>query len=262
MYPIPGRVQFRPALVSRVGRVFAATLVAVLGASAAQAQDVHPEFEAASIKLNTSESGSSSTNGSKGQVVFTNVSLKRLIERAYEVKPFQVTCPGWAENVKFDIAAKYPPDTKSADRVLMLRTLLEQRFKLAVHRESKEMPGYALVVAKGGSKLQPVEAGGSSTSTNGGRVLTLTAKKTSMGQLADLLARDLSVMVVDQTGMDGVYDFDLRWSNEERNTGDDAEPAPSLFTAVQEKLGLRLQSQKVPVPVIVVDHVERMPVEN
>ena len=243
-------------------RTLTAAIIAFVGAGAALPQDVHPEFEAASIKLNTSESGSSSSNGSKGQIVFTNVSLRRLIERAYEVKPFQVMCPGWADNVRFDIAAKYPPETQNADRVLMLRTLLEQRFKLAAHQESKEMPGYALVVAKGGSKLQPVEAGGSSISTNGGRVVTQTAKKTSMAQLADLLARNLSMMVVDETGMKGVYDFDLRWSNDERNTGDDAEPAPSLFTAVQEKLGLRLQSQKVPVPVIVVDHVERVPVEN
>lgn len=78
----------------------------------------------------------------------TNVALKRLIERAYGVKPDQVTGPDWMEDVRCDIAAKYPPDTKSEDRPIMLRTLLEDRFKLATHRESRDLPGYALMVAK------------------------------------------------------------------------------------------------------------------
>ena len=116
------------------------------------------------------------------------------------------------EKIRFDIAAKYPPDTKSDDRPLMLRTLLEDRFKLAVHRESKDMPGYALVVAKRGFKLQPVEPGAAGASTRGDQVLSLTAKKTSMARLADLMARSLGEMVVDKTGIEGVYDFELRWT--------------------------------------------------
>jgi uncharacterized protein (TIGR03435 family) len=173
----------------------------------AHAQEARPTYEAASVKPNASGGGNSSSKGSKGQIVFTNLTLKRLIERAYDVKSFQVTGPDWMENIRFDIVAKYPTDTQDDDRSPMLRTLLEERFKLAVHRESKDMPGYALVVAKRGFKLQPVESGGSDTNTNGGRVRTLTAKKTSMAFLADLMARNLGEMVVDRTGIKGVYDF-------------------------------------------------------
>jgi uncharacterized protein (TIGR03435 family) len=234
-------------------------------AAFAQPQDTRPAYEAASVKLNTSGSGNSTTNGSRGQIVFNNVTLKRLIERAYGVKPFQVAGPDWMEAVRFDIAAKYPPETKNDDRFVMLRTLLEDRFKLAVHRQSKDLPGYALMVAKSGFKLKPVEPGGADTGTNGGRVRTLTAKRTSMPLLADLLARSLGEMVVDKTGIEGVYNFEFRWTNGDPNPSSadaDADAAPSLFTALQETLGLRLQTQKVPVEMIVVDHVQRAPIEN
>ena len=145
----------------------------------------------------------------------------------------------------------------------MLRTLLEDRFHLAVHFESKDMPGYALVVAKSGFKLKPVEPGGSDTDTEGGRVQTLTAKKTSMALLADLVARDLGEFVVDKTGLDGVYNFELRWTKDDLSSNaTDLDGVPSLFTALQETLGLRLQPQKVPVEIVVVDHAERVPTEN
>ena len=166
------------------------------------------------------------------------------------------------DSVRFDVAAKYPPDTKNEDRTLMLRTLLEDRFKLAVHRQMKEMPGYALVVGKS-FKLKPVEPGSSGTDSHGGRVRTLTATKTSMAFLADLIARNLGETVVDKTGLEGVYDFELRWTNDDQTANNgDADTAPTLFTALQETLGLRLQRQKVPVEMVVVDHAERVPTEN
>jgi len=229
----------------------------------AQPQDSRPAFVVASVKPNASFSDSSSSHGSTGQIVFTNLSLKRYIERAYNVKPFQVIGPDWMESVHFDITAKYPPATKEADRPVMLRTLLEDRFKLTVHRESKDMPGYLLVVAKGGFKLKPVEPGGSGTDSHGGRVRVLTATKTSVAQVADLAARALGEVVIDKTGIDGVYDFEMRWTvDDQAPTGVETETAPSLFNALQETLGLRLQRQKVPVEMIVVDHVERVPTEN
>src|ERR1035438_8565227 len=108
--------------------------VALLCAGAVFAQTAaRPAFEAAFIKANTTGSGGSSSNGTKGQIVMTNLSLKRLIERAYNVKPFQVSGPEWLENVRFDLTAKYPENTKPADRPAMLRNLLEERFRLATH---------------------------------------------------------------------------------------------------------------------------------
>ena len=234
------------------------TVFAAVTAAAQQA------YEAASVKLNNSGSSSGSTKGSKGQIVFTNVPLKRLVERAYDVKPIQVTGPDWMETIRVDIVAKYPQDTKRDDQPAMLRSLLEERFKLAVHRKSQDLPGYALVVAKGGFKLKAVEdTGGSNTNSNSkNHVRTLTAQTTPMTQLADILTRSLGEMVVDQTGIDGVYNFDLTWAEEDQKPDDaTADAAPSLFTALQETLGLRLKPEKVPTEIIVVDHLERVPVE-
>jgi uncharacterized protein (TIGR03435 family) len=241
-----------------------AIIALVAGALLAQPQDGRPAYEVASIKPNNSGGGGSRTNGSRGQIVFINQTLKRLIERAYTAKPFQVTGPGWLNDVRFDIAAKYPSETNKDDRPIMLRTLLEDRFKLAVHHESKDMPGYALGVAKGGFKLKPAERSGSSgTSRSGGRVETLTAKKSSMADLADDVARSLGEMVVDKTGIEGVYDFELHFTTEDLSSNTtDAGSIPSLFTALKETLGLRLQPEKVPVDIIVVDHVERVPTGN
>lgn len=237
----------------------------VAGAALAQTPDARPAFEAAFVKINTSGSNGSSSNGTTGQIVMVNQSLKRLVERAYNVKPFQVTGPEWMENVRFDITAKYPEDTKNSDRPAMLKTLLEDRFKLATHSESKEMPGYALVVAKGGLKIKPVEKGPGGTSSNGSNnSITLKVTSIPMNDIADYLARRLGSTVIDSTGVKGVYTFELHWTLDDTN-GAPADGGAAEFAAVQEafgSLGLHLQAQKVPVQIVVVDHVERVPTEN
>jgi uncharacterized protein (TIGR03435 family) len=233
-------------------------LLAVL-AAAAPGQT----YEVASVKPNLSGSTSSRTNGTAGQVVFTNVPLKALIVNAFGVTAFQVTGPGWLESARFDLAAKYPPGAKPADRPLMLRHFLEERFGLAAHQETKETPGYALVVAKGGFKLQPAPGPDRSVSNNSdGKRHTMTATGISMPTLADMLARQFVTPVVDRTGIEGVYNFELKWSDDDAGATADPDAPPSIFTALQEKLGLRLQSQKVPVPMVVVDRIERTPREN
>ena len=190
---------------------------------------------------------------------------RRLIERAYNVKPFQVISPEWTEGVRFDITAKYPENTKQADRPAMLRTLLEDRFKLATHGEQKELPGYALVVAKGGLKIKPVEptAGGTGVNSNNGAV-TLEVTAISMPDVADILARQLGATVVDRTDATGKYSFVLHWTLDDSN-GAPSDGGAAEFAAVQEAigtLGLHLQATKVPVQMVVVDHVERVPTEN
>jgi uncharacterized protein (TIGR03435 family) len=237
-------------------------VVCLLAAGALLAQD-RPAFEAVSIKLNANGIGSSS-NGSPGQVIMTNQTLKRLIERAYGLKPFQVIGPSWLESVHFDIAAKYPPNTKNADRPVMLRTLLEDRFKLATHRESRDLPGYALQVVKGGFKLKPVEGGqGDSESHGDGKTINFKAQQLPMADLADYLGRRLGEAVVDGTGISGSYTYELHWTTGESAPGDD--PVTIQVAALQEALGtigLRLHAQKVPVEVVVIDHLEKAPVEN
>jgi len=237
----------------------------------ALAQDARLTYDAATVKLDTC-GGPKSNRASADQLISTNQTLKQLVVLAYSVQPYQVAGPAWMESVCFDITAKYPPGTKFSDRWLMLRSLLEDRFKLAVHHETKEMPGYALIVDKGGFKLKPAEPGeGSTTGGNQGRVWTLRARKIEMSTLAYELADSLGGVVVDQSGLQGVYDFQLRWASDDMSssagsdanaTPSDANPAPSIFTALKDTLGLALQRQKVPVDTIVVDHAERVPTEN
>jgi len=237
-------------------------LMTFLAAAAGWAQDKRPAFEAATVKVSNEPTRGSQTHGSEGQVLMRNQTLRRLVERAYGVQPFQIIGPGWMDDVRFDVAAKFPDGTKNEDRPLMMRTLLEDRFKLAAHQETKDLPGYELVVAKGGFKLKPVKnTGGSDMRTYGGLVQTVTVKRVSIAQVADLLSSELGTLVLDRTGIAGVYDFEFKWTNAEQ-AGTDADAVPSLFTAVEETVGVRLKAGKVPTPVVVVDHVERIPIEN
>jgi uncharacterized protein (TIGR03435 family) len=246
-------------------RAISGGILALLTASAVFGQ-ARPAYEAVNIKVNTSGDGGSSSHGSGSQIIMTNMTLQRLIERAYNVRPFQVAGPDWMQNVHFDIAAKYPPDTKYEDRFAMLRTLLEDRLKLAAHSETRDLPGYALQVAKGGFKLKPVEPGGSHIERHGGAVQVLTAKQTSMAALAGDLGRMLDTIVVDRTGMTGAYDFQLHITiDNATHAGGDVDAGAPLIFALQDALGVigaRLQAQKVPVEVIVVDHAERVLSDN
>jgi len=240
----------------------------LLAAGAVYAQsDPRPAFEAAFIKANTTASGDSSTHGTKGQIVLVNQSLKRLVERAYNVKPFQVAAPEWTENVRFDITAKYPEGAKNSDRPAMLRTLLEDRFKLATHSETRELPGFALVVAKGGLKIKPVEKGSDSGTSNNSsdNLETFKATTISMQGFADFLARRLGSTVIDRTNSEGVYSFELRWVLDDPSGGGAVDREAGAFAAIQDaiaSIGLRLQAAKVPVEMIVVDRIERVPTEN
>jgi uncharacterized protein (TIGR03435 family) len=236
--------------------------VCLFFAASVAAQDARPAYEAASIKLNNSADGHTGTDGYQGRIMFENMPLQRLVAQAYQVSPFQVSGPAWLQSEHFDIVATYPPDAPGAARQRMLRTLLEDRFKLAVHKDSKEMPGYALVAAKNGFKLKPSEGGENDTRHTGGRIESLDAKNTTMATLAQLLARYTGQPVVDETAIAGTYNFQLRWSRDEQNAEPNPDAPPSIFTALQESLGLRLQAQKVPVEIVVVDRVERTPTEN
>jgi uncharacterized protein (TIGR03435 family) len=252
------RAQFRLTAMHRLGIVLFAVGVG-------WTQPSRPAYEAASIKVNTGGTNGSSSNGTRGQVVFNNQTLHRLVERAYGLKPFEVFGPDWIGDVRFDITAKYPAEMKNEDRPAMLRTLLEDRFRLAVHRETRELPGYALVAVKSGFKLKPVESNdnGGTDSMTDHNVVTLTGKSSSMGELADWVARRLSVEVVDKTGTPGVYDYKVSYPMDERTSNaKDPDALMALVSDALRPLGLRLQAQKVPVEVVVVDHAERVPTEN
>jgi uncharacterized protein (TIGR03435 family) len=217
-------------------------------------------FEVASIKPNVSGSGHSSTNTSKGGVTMRNVSLKQCIEMAYDVKDYALSGPDWLGSEKFDIVAKPPSDTPEDQFGPMLQSLLADRFKMTVHRESKTLSAYALVVGKNGPQLQKAEAGEGSHMNNDGNngKSKLTGQRVSMPRLADFLSRQLDRPVIDMTELPGVFDLKLEWADERQATAE----GPSLFTALQEQLGLKLEARKLPVEILVVDHVAKVPTEN
>jgi len=228
-------------------------------------------FEVASVKPHlTGAPTSTERTGIEedaGLIRIENLSLRALIAISYGVKDReQLAGPGWLNTVTFDIVAKPPVGYQHNQLQYLLRNLLVDRFMLSVHNESKVISVFALMVAKGGPKLP--ESAGSRTYLTG-RPGLIEGKQRSMAELADTFTNVIGQLVVNQTGLTALYDLKLKWAPDVppqlptgAETGGAAEPEPSLFTALQEQLGLRLVSQKVPANVVVVDHIERAPSEN
>jgi uncharacterized protein (TIGR03435 family) len=215
-----------------------------------------PAFEAATIKPSKSQPGRAATHTRTGMIVLTGKTLKGLICSAYDVKDFQISGgPKWMDDDRYDVNAKAEGAANGTQLAMMLQTLLADRFQLAIHHEQKVGPAYALVVVKSGLKIKPSE-GATGTNSKGGKG-QLTVTGMPMSELADLLARELKTPVVDLTATPGAYDFKLEWS-----TGGDANDDQSaLFAALQSQLGVKLESHKLPVDMIVVDKAEK-PSEN
>jgi uncharacterized protein (TIGR03435 family) len=221
-------------------------LIATVAVASAQTQ---PAFEAASVKpAKPDENATSYTRNGE----FMG-SLQSLIWFAYGVEDYRISGgPKWLTTDRFDVV--YEPTGPQAK--LMLRTLLAERFKLAVHTETRQMPVYALVVAKGGPKMEKTD--GSIISGGGGPAMIKGTME--MSTLADnYLSSTLRRRVIDQTGLTGAYKLSLKWTPDDKPVTDNS--LPSLFTAIQEQLGLRLESTKGPVEIFVIDHAEK-PSEN
>jgi bla regulator protein blaR1 len=256
-----------------------------------------PAFEVASIKPNKSGTGMTMLRTTPVGFSASNVSLKALIQQAYGVEEDQILgAPSWLGSERYDMEAKVASSDTDAlhdlnpdQRRLMLQPLLADRFQLKVHTELRDLPVLALVVAKGGPKLHEAKPG--DTYPNGlkgfdgeggpGMMLMrpgqLTAQGLDLSSVAKLLSQQLGRTVQDKTGLTGKYDFTLQWKPDRDPSpmpgapppgqqGPDATLSPdsseaSIFTAVQEQLGLKLESRKAPVEVLVIDHVEA-PSEN
>ncbi len=215
-----------------------------------------PRFEVTSIK--PSNSGTESESGirtSHGRLIAVNVTLKRCIVGAYEISPNRILSgPDWLDADRFDIVALADqPVNDDHTMMVMLQAVLAERFKLAIHRETRMTEAYVLEAAEGGPKFQKGDAGPSSTDHGRGNLIVA---NTTIDRFAELLSRQTNVPVLNRTGMEGSFHVRLKWS---RNTSLD--DGPSLFTAIQEQLGLRLRPEKVPVEVMVIDHAQR-PSEN
>jgi len=265
-----------------ITHLFGMALIALAGMAAAQAAEQKRTFEVASIKKNDSGNPNNLFLGTAGRFSAQNVTLSMLIDRAYNVQDFQVVGgPGWLNSEHYDVEAK--ADGNATGKEIngpMLQSLLEERFKLVSHRETRELSVYLLSTAKSGPKLKvgscltreanmpPAPGQRQSDFCGFGGIGngTLRMTGTTMDAFTDLLSTVMKRKVVDSTGFKDKFDVSVRWAPDPVSAGN-AGPAPSdttgpsIFTVLQEELGLKLESGKGPVEILVVDHVER-PTEN
>ncbi len=231
---------------------------------------VGAEFDAVSIHPGDPATRGGGYNISPGRLRVRNQTLRDMVKFAYDLQEYQVSGgPRWIHDDRYQIEATYPANTSPADRARMMQAMLAERFGLAVHHEPRGVSGYALVIAKKGHKLEQAAANvpgmyvGRSASS-GLRTLTGTYEK--VNDLARLLSGLLNLPVEDQTGLEGFYDFKMEWQSDPTiDPGfakGDAPPAsdlsgPTIFTALQESLGLKLGEAKQSVDAIVIDHAEK-----
>jgi uncharacterized protein (TIGR03435 family) len=257
---------------------------------AAHAQTSSPKFDVISIRPNTSGLTTVIVGPIMlGRFTASNITVDHLIRLAYDVQEYQIVgAPSWTKSAAFDIAAKADGMDKATYREMqpLLQSLLADRFRLTLHHETRDLPLYELVAAKGGPKLVPAKEGSCSAfdpknpppPQPGGalpricgaswvRKNSLQIVGSSMPGLASNLAGLLGRPVVDKTGLTGKFDIDLEFAADDAiaigGTASSAADAsrPSIFTALQEQLGLKLESSKGPDEVMVIDHVEQ-PDEN
>ncbi|MDR3755028.1 MAG: TIGR03435 family protein [Terracidiphilus sp.] len=236
-------------------------------------QGAAPAFEVATIKPTAldAKAGRYITMQGTNRFVAKYYTLKLLIAAAYDLSPKVISGgAGWVDDEHFDIEAVTPGDTRPAraEQMAMLRTLLNERFRLSFHREAKEFSIYALEVDKRGVRLKESTAAASDPAQLISTVypparIHLPAKNATMSDFASLLQRALlDRPVVDRTGLTGRYDFDLDWAADETQfsgevpvAGENAQ-APPFFRAIEEQLGLRIEATRGEVAALVIDHTE------
>ena len=220
-------------------------------------------FEAVSIHANRSSENDQSffDLNSAGRLTARNRDVWDLIAQAFGVRDSQMTGgPGWLKSDGFDIQATASENSAAVERpraLEMLQTLLEDRFHLRWHREPRDMTVYALRVAPGGAKLAPAKEGQPQALPG-----NLSAPNMTLESLCSILEHETRRLVIDQTGLKGHYAIELQWARDLAGGASDPDTSrPSIFTAVQVQLGLRLESARLPVEMFVIDGVER-PDEN
>ena len=241
----------RPALGS--------VLIAAIATSFVSAQPPDRAFEVSSIKRNRTGAPGADTNTTPGRLSLINATLQSVILRAFGVLNQQVIgTPEWVRAERYDILAVTGDSTALTDetRQKYLQALLVDRCALSFHRETRELRVYSLVSLKDGGTVRPHTGPGEYAMrvqpTDDGR-LRLSSTRGNMKRLVEILSGQLGDLVTDRTGLSGEYDFTLEWMPDVNGAGAD----PSLFTALIEQLGLRLDSAKSQVPVVVIDRIER-----
>lgn len=248
----------------------------------AQTQNVRQHFEAASIKVNNrGEDGADFAAQPGGRLHIRNNPMQNVIRNAYGVGPrfLLVGGPDWIDSDRYDMEARAEGNPGRDQMMSMLQALLEDRLKLQVHGETRDIPIYVLTVAKGGPKLtaytegscvnfdpnnpppplapgqRPLARCGNNNISRG----VWTASKVEMGSVTGAISVIVRRKVIDQTGLTGAFNIRIELPPDPLNTTDPT--APSIFTVLEEQLGLKLESSKGPADVLVIDHIER-PSEN
>lgn len=269
--------------------VFACTL-------AAQTPDSRVVFEVATVKHGRPGDYSAAVSGGPGTrdpttYTVTNYPMSSLLGIAYGVNSYQLSGPDWLDSERFTVTAKVPRGAPKEQLGPMMRNLLIERFKLVTHFEKKEVAGYRLVVAKGGPKLtaSPGAPNNNDDPSKPAAPFKMTLDKEgypelppgrhysmavandrarwrfadeSMEDFAGLLGAQIRQPILDATGLTGKYDFVASWSYAAVQPDAPADAGPSIFAAIQEQLGLKLESHKVPVDTLVIEHIEKTPSEN
>ncbi len=244
----------------------------------------HAEFEVASLKPNRSGTAPRLTGGpgsaDPGMWSCVDCTLFILLGHAYRAFEYQIVAPGWTRSASYDVIAKIPPGTTSEEFAGMLRRLLEERFRMSVRHEKREMAIYELVVAKGGPKFQPagdapplpgpaVDRNGFPNVPGGNGIRYLNARgriqfqSQSMANFAHYISGEVHRPVVDATGLHGRYAIDVFWSTGKVPTGArEPAPGPTIFEALVRQLGLNLRPRKGSIEVVIVDRADKTPAAN
>jgi uncharacterized protein (TIGR03435 family) len=197
-------------------------------------------------------------------ITFTNASLADCIRFAYGLSSnLQISGPDWITSTesRYNIVAKTAPGTTRDQILQMMQALLAERFKLAFHYEQRALNYYPLVVAKGGPRMPEPAAAPATAPAGVNGQLRILSNRMPMAGVVSLLSRYMRALVVDQTGLAGEFEVKLVWTPDDRPVPEDQQGA-SVFAAVQEQLGLKLESRKGPMEVMVVDRAEKIPTEN
>jgi uncharacterized protein (TIGR03435 family) len=234
-----------------------AVLLALFAAAQIQQPTARVEFEVVSVKPGDPNDPGSSGRFSQGRMEMKNTTLRSLIMSAYGLNEFQLAgLPKWSDSAKFNVVATVPAGAARDQTSLMMQSMLADRFKLEFHRETRMIQEYALVVAKGGPKLQQATEAQNMTS-QGPRLIK--ARSTTISNLARMLISAAGAPVLDRTGISGEYTIDLKFAPLMGGTPADDE-LPNIFGAIQQ-LGLKLEPIKGPAEVLVIDSAA-MPTEN
>ncbi len=230
------------------------------------AKDADPDWEVVSVKVHdpSDPSNNQSLNFKGRQFVMVNRAVEGMLLFAYGLQKVQIVgAPHWIETERWDVQGlpDVPGHPSLKQMQSLTRKLLEERFGLKVHTEIKELDVYAITVAKSGEKIarsagDPNGTPSENESSNGG-VVTMRMTNMSMNEFAPDLGYFLGRPAVDQTGLTGRYDFQLKWTADESRAPTDGSAPPGLFTAIQEQIGMKLEPVKALADVLVVDAVQK-----